>query len=155
MSEDDWESMKVERGKLFKKLRLKTPGEDGFLAQDGLEFFCIEGINHRLQDIYSSLALIYEYSKKPWYNVANTGRGEKYEFHLHDFMQRLLWKHIVQLRNAKDPILVDLDPLLVKTDLQTAGNASTQLLRSVPSTVSFIIYSLVRDGTKSAAAPGR
>ena len=158
MSEDDWESIKRERGELFQKLRMKTPGEAGSLTQGRVKFFCVEGIDHRLREIYSSLALIYNYSEMPWYNVAGTGRGEKYEFHLHDFMQRLLWKHIAQLRDAGDPILVEPDPLAVKTYLQirTTGDASTHLLRSVPSTVSVIIllHSLARDCTNSTA-PGR
>ncbi|OCB91437.1 hypothetical protein A7U60_g1315 [Sanghuangporus baumii] len=51
---------------------------------------------------------------------SSTGRGERYEFHSHGFMQWLLLKEIKRMRAAGDPIFIEEDPLLVKTSYNAA-----------------------------------
>lgn len=76
-------------------------------------------------DFQSLLSLINDYLSVPWYNVKSTGRGEKYEFHLHDFMQRLLLKEITRLRAHGDPIEISDRPRRVRVKRATGSNFSS------------------------------
>ena len=71
------------------------------------------GIDRDFQEL---LQAINEYLGVPWYKVKSTGRGEKYEFHLHDFMQRLFLKEIWRLRRpGANPIAISDKPRRVRT----------------------------------------
>ncbi|OCB91441.1 mitogen-activated protein kinase [Sanghuangporus baumii] len=65
----------------------------------------------RFEPAYNMLKAMLSYVSFPWYNVAETGRRERYEFHLHDFMQRLILKEIRRLRSSGDPIFIEENPL--------------------------------------------
>ncbi|KAL5480756.1 hypothetical protein ACEPAI_9696 [Sanghuangporus weigelae] len=65
----------------------------------------------RFEPFYVMLKAMLSYVRVPWYNVAETGRREQYEFHLHDFMQRLILKEIRRLRSIGDPIFIEENPL--------------------------------------------
>ncbi|KAL5522465.1 hypothetical protein ACEPAG_8481 [Sanghuangporus baumii] len=67
----------------------------------------------RFEPFYVMLKTMLSYVRVPWYNVAETGRRERYEFHLHDFMQRLILKEIRRLRSIGDPIFIEENPLPV------------------------------------------
>ncbi|KAL5532344.1 hypothetical protein ACEPAF_5914 [Sanghuangporus sanghuang] len=131
---EELESMKEKRGKAFKHLREKKLGD-----RSSCDFFAI-GLpslytaddDEKLREIYASLDIINTYLLIPWYNVAGTGRRERYEFHLHEFMQGLLWKHIVRLRDSGDPIRVDRRPLAVKVDYQVTGDEATSCKQVLP-----------------------
>ncbi|OCB91431.1 hypothetical protein A7U60_g1309 [Sanghuangporus baumii] len=73
------------------------------------------GTGEKFEPFYAMLKTMFSYVRIPWYNVVATGRGERYEFHLHDFMQRLILKEIRRLRANGDPILIEENPLPVKT----------------------------------------
>ncbi|KAL5522466.1 hypothetical protein ACEPAG_8482 [Sanghuangporus baumii] len=79
----------------------------------------------RFEPFYVMLKTMLSYVRVPWYNVAETGRRERYEFHLHDFMQRLILKEIRRLRSNGDPIRIEMNPVGARTALQTAGNLYT------------------------------
>ncbi|KAL5523289.1 hypothetical protein ACEPAF_1556 [Sanghuangporus sanghuang] len=79
----------------------------------------------RFEPAYNMLKAMLSYVSFPWYNVAETGRRERYEFHLHDFMQRLILKEIRRLRAVGDPIFIEMNPVGARTALQTAGNLYT------------------------------
>ncbi|KAL5483530.1 hypothetical protein ACEPAI_8762 [Sanghuangporus weigelae] len=131
---EEWESMKRKRGEAFKHLREKKLGDrsscDFFVI--GLPSLYTADDDEKLCEIYASLDIINTYLLIPWYNVAGTGRGERYEFHLHEFMQRLLWKHIVRLRDSGDPIKVDRRPIAVKVDSQVTGDEATSCKQILP-----------------------
>ncbi|KAL5480883.1 hypothetical protein ACEPAI_9824 [Sanghuangporus weigelae] len=56
----------------------------------------------------------------------STGRGERYEFHLHDFMQRLILKKIRELRqDGADPIAISDKPRKVRVRNQSGGAYSS------------------------------
>ncbi|KAL5504987.1 hypothetical protein ACEPAH_7650 [Sanghuangporus vaninii] len=131
---EELESMKEKRGKAFKHLRekkLEDRSSCDFFAI-GLHSLYTADDDEKLREIYASLEIINTYLLIPWYNVAGTGRRERYEFHLHEFMQRLLWKHIVRLRDSGDPIRVDRKPLAVKVDHQVTGDEVTSCKQVLP-----------------------
>ncbi|KAL5499143.1 hypothetical protein ACEPAH_1661 [Sanghuangporus vaninii] len=72
---------------------------DGFAksAQKGAAFVTLSSdiLRRGLQtdsdvDFVELLSPINEYLNVPWYRAKLTDRGERFEFHLHDFMQRLV-----------------------------------------------------------------
>lgn len=113
-SSEELEELRRKRGSPIGSLKQRTIGSDS------VDFFHIKHrlgdckVDERLQEIYASLGIISAYLHVPWYQVEATGPGERYEFHLHEVMQRLLWKNIVRLRNGGDPIRIDSMPLPVR-----------------------------------------
>ncbi|KAL5523172.1 hypothetical protein ACEPAF_1439 [Sanghuangporus sanghuang] len=91
-----------------------TPKGVGFVAlsSDILRRGLQTGFDVDFVDLLSS---INEYLNVPWYRAKSTGRGERYEFHLHDFMQRLVLKKIRELRqDGADPIAISDKPRKVR-----------------------------------------
>ncbi len=82
---------------------------DGFQAGPKFDAF-----HKMLNDIHFYLLI-------PWFAVKGTGRGERYEFHLHDFMQEVLLKEIQKLRDAGDPLHLKENPISVQVSSQSSG----------------------------------
>ncbi|KAL5530961.1 hypothetical protein ACEPAG_3837 [Sanghuangporus baumii] len=87
-------------------------------------------------DFVDLLSPINEYLVVPWYRTKSTGRGEQYEFHLHDFMQRLILKKIRELRQVgADPIAISDKPRKVRMRKQSV-NAYSSHSRGLASIIS-------------------
>ncbi|KAL5480888.1 hypothetical protein ACEPAI_9829 [Sanghuangporus weigelae] len=87
-------------------------------------------------DFVDLLSPINEYLGVPWYRAKSTGRGEQYEFHLHDFMQRLILKKIRELRqDGADPIVISDKPRKVRMRKQSE-NAYSSHSRGLASIIS-------------------
>ena len=121
---EEKERLRASRGRSFKQLFNKRVGDwnthafldDLDLPRDGLYS------DKKTESLYDMLNSIRSYLDVPWYNVMEVGRGQRFEFHLHDFMQRLLLREIHKLRESGDPIHLEVNPLLVAMDIQTSGN---------------------------------
>ncbi|EJD07178.1 uncharacterized protein FOMMEDRAFT_144912 [Fomitiporia mediterranea MF3/22] len=124
ISDADLYKREIDRGKVFEKLAKKSAGEgntDPFshdLPSSGFEV-----------DFFDMLHVIYYYLKVPWYNVLQTGHGEPFEFHLHDFMQRLFLKEIYKLRISSS-IPLELYPLAVKSNVAVHGDSYSSYFSS-------------------------
>ncbi|KAL5480886.1 hypothetical protein ACEPAI_9827 [Sanghuangporus weigelae] len=109
-------------GDAFAKL---APKRVGFVAlsSDTLRRDLRTGSNFDFADLLSP---INEYLSVPWYRAKSTGRGEQYEFHLHDFMQRLILKKIRELRqDGADPIAISDKPRKVRMRKQSGRGYSS------------------------------
>ncbi|EJD08227.1 uncharacterized protein FOMMEDRAFT_164915 [Fomitiporia mediterranea MF3/22] len=117
ISDDDLYKKQIDRGEVFGQLARKKAGRgnsDPFpheLPSSGFE-----------ADFFDMLHVFYYYLKTPWYNVLYTGHGEPFEFHLHDFMQRLFLKEIYKLRISSS-IPLELYPLAVKSNVAVHGDS--------------------------------
>ena len=114
--------LRASRGELIKSLFRKWVGDvntcaflhEWDLLQDGLHN------EEEFESLYDMLDSINAYLGIPWYNVAEVGQGQRFEFHLHDFMQRLLLREIQKLRNSGDPIHLEINPLPVAMDIRAS-----------------------------------
>ncbi|KAL5523298.1 hypothetical protein ACEPAF_1565 [Sanghuangporus sanghuang] len=106
-------TLEADRAKLFEIFAGRRCDKNTvrFVFPDRTSF----GTGEKFEPFYAMLKTMFSYVRIPWYNVVATGRGERYEFHLHDFMQRLILKEIRRLRANGDPILIEENPLPVKT----------------------------------------
>lgn len=98
-----------QRGEAFETLSRKQVDNQGTRAFMG--YFLRDGFDSQFFDMLNT---INRYLSVPWYNVNSTQRGERHEFHLHDFMQRLILKELHKMRQDKKPILLEKNPLRVK-----------------------------------------
>ena len=80
-----------------------------------------DGIDSEFQRMIS---LMNDHLFIPWYNVKSTERKDIYEFHLHDFMQRLMLEEIDRLRKQGDPIWIQERPRKVRTRSATGRDYS-------------------------------
>ncbi|KAL5499275.1 hypothetical protein ACEPAH_1793 [Sanghuangporus vaninii] len=121
-------TLEVNRGKLFEIFAGRRCDRNTvrFVFPDRTSF----GTGEIFEPFYAMLKTMFSYVRIPWYNVVSTGRGERYEFHLHDFMQRLILKEIRRLRANGDPILIEENPLLVKTSYNLATYSHDAYLSS-------------------------
>ncbi|KAL5522463.1 hypothetical protein ACEPAG_8479 [Sanghuangporus baumii] len=102
-------SLEDNRGKLFEIFAGRRCG--GPTLRFDLPDRASIATGQRFEPAYNMLNAMLSYVSFPWYNVAETGRRERYEFHLHDFMQRLILKEIRRLRSIGDPIFIEENPL--------------------------------------------
>ncbi|KAL5522583.1 hypothetical protein ACEPAG_8600 [Sanghuangporus baumii] len=118
-------------GDVFARLAPKRVGSG--LSSDTLSRDLQTGFDIDFVDLLSS---INEYLSVPWYRAKSTGRGEQYEFHLHDFMQRLILKKIRELRqDGADPIAISDKPRKVRIRNQR-GDAYSSHSRGLASIIS-------------------
>ncbi|KAL5480743.1 hypothetical protein ACEPAI_9683 [Sanghuangporus weigelae] len=110
-------TLEANRGKLFEIFAGRRCDNTVCFVFPGRASF---GTGEKFEPIYAMLKTMFSYIKIPWYNVVATGRGERYEFHLHDFMQRLILKEIRRLRANGDPIFIEENPLPVKPSYNLA-----------------------------------
>ena len=136
----DLSALRKERGKTFNALAQKQVGEITGIPYAALRVGGFPA-GERFGSIYDTLNTINQYLGVPWYAIKGTGRGERYEFHLHDFMQRLLLNEIQRLRLSSDPILLEKNPIPVETVTQSSGNAYSHSLKPFLTSVRF--YSTV------------
>ena len=115
IDQTELDTLEINRGTLFGVLARRNRSEYTLrldhLYRQGF------GTGDRFDSFYGMLTAMHTYAAVPWYNVATTGRGERHEFHLHDFMQRLLLKEIKKLRATGEPVFIEECPLPVKTSL--------------------------------------
>ena len=119
---EEKERLRASRGELFESLFRKRVGDvntcaflhEWDLLRDGLYN------EEEFESLYDMLDSINAYLGIPWYNVAEVGQGQRFEFHLHDFMQRLLLREIQKLRNSGDPIHLEINPLPVAMDIRAS-----------------------------------
>ncbi|KAL5522454.1 hypothetical protein ACEPAG_8470 [Sanghuangporus baumii] len=110
-------TLEANRGKLFEIFAGRRCDNTVCFVFPGRASF---GTGEKFEPFYAMLKTMFSYIKIPWYNVVATGRGERYEFHLHDFLQRLILKEIRRLRANGDPIFIEENPLPVKTSYNLA-----------------------------------
>ncbi|KAL5480755.1 hypothetical protein ACEPAI_9695 [Sanghuangporus weigelae] len=108
----DIRDLQEARGKLFNVLVTRGFSLNSPRLQE-LPRMCFDA-GERFDPFYRMLETIHSYLEFPWYNASSMGRGERYEFHLHDFMQRLLLAEIRRLRKVGDPIHIEENPLPVR-----------------------------------------
>lgn len=131
VGESDLPKLKKARGAAFAHLARKRVGVADSRAF--IETLPADGFD---ETFYNMLKTIYDYLSQPWYNVSSTGRGEPYEFHLHDFMQRVFLKEIDALRI--NDIFVDNCPLPVVATGLSSGNAYASLFRLTTGTIAAV-----------------
>ena len=87
-------ALKRARGEVFGDLSRRTVGRMGSLMLTPV--LPVDGFpdDPRFHSLYKALNLIHQYLAVPWYAVKGTGRGEPYEFHLHNLMQKVLLSEI-------------------------------------------------------------
>ncbi|OCB91440.1 hypothetical protein A7U60_g1318 [Sanghuangporus baumii] len=114
----DIRDLQEARGELFKVLVTRGFSLNSSRLRE-LPRQCF-GAGERFDPFYGMLRTIHSYLEFPWYNASSTGRGERYEFHLHDFMQRLLLTEIKRLRKVGDPMYIEENPLPVRLPSEVA-----------------------------------
>ncbi|KAL5522464.1 hypothetical protein ACEPAG_8480 [Sanghuangporus baumii] len=114
----DIRDLQEARGKLFNVLVTRGFSLNSPRLRE-LPRMCFDA-GERFDPFYRMLETIHSYLEFPWYNASSTGRGERYEFHLHDFMQRLLLAEITRLRKVGDPIYIEENPLPVRIPSEVA-----------------------------------
>ncbi|KAL5480763.1 hypothetical protein ACEPAI_9703 [Sanghuangporus weigelae] len=139
VKEPEVADLQAKRGHLFKYLRDRKGHPTDLLAELPRECF---DTDEQLTPFYDMLENIRGYLLVPWFNVASTGKGERYEFHLHDYMQRLLLEEISRMRNNGNCVRKEEYPLAVSIPVQVSG-ISFALLSSglLPSVCILILYS--------------
>ena len=121
---EEYDRLKASRGRSFKQLFTKQVGDWNTHAFLNYRDLPRDGFysDKKFESLYDMLNSIKVYLNVPWYNVMEVGRGQRFEFHLHDYMQRLLLQEIQKLRESGDPIHLEVNPLPVVMDIQTSGN---------------------------------
>ena len=121
---EEKERLRADRGRSFKQLFKKQVGDEDAHAFLNYRDLPRDGFysDKKTESLYDMLNSIKVYLNVPWYNVMEVGRGQRFEFHLHDYMQRLLLQEIQKLRESGDPIHLEVNPLPVVMDIQTSGN---------------------------------
>ena len=124
MTAKEKERLRADRGRSFKQLFKKQVGDEDAHAFLNYRDLPPDGFysDKKTESLYDMLNSIKVYLNVPWYNVMEVGRGQRFEFHLHDYMQRLLLQEIQKLRESGDPIHLEVNPLPVVMDIQTSGN---------------------------------
>ncbi|KAF8656847.1 hypothetical protein AX16_002394 [Volvariella volvacea WC 439] len=134
VKESEMKGLMEDRGQVFQRLAKKrvTQVESRAYYRQELPEHGFYNSN-KFPSLFETPCTINSYISIPWYNVEGTGRGQPHEFHLHDFMQRLLLQEIQRLRESGDPIRLEDNPLPVKAETQYSGNeytSNSRLLRA-------------------------
>ena len=117
---EEYDRLKASRGRSFKQLFTKQVGDWNTHAFLNYRDLPRDGFysDKKTESLYNMLDSMKSYLNVPWYNVMEVGRGQRFEFHLHDFMQRLLLNEIQKLRENGDPIYLEANPLPVAVDIR-------------------------------------
>ncbi|KAL5499267.1 hypothetical protein ACEPAH_1785 [Sanghuangporus vaninii] len=119
VKESDVKALREDRGDFFDVLACRGSNRNTARVFDLPRAGFVQG--KKYDPFFVMLQSIRMYLEIAWYNVAATGRGERYEFHLHDYIQRLFLKEIKRLRDSGDPINIEENPLGVTTESQNFG----------------------------------
>ncbi|KAL5499270.1 hypothetical protein ACEPAH_1788 [Sanghuangporus vaninii] len=112
VKESEVADLQAKSGHVFKYQRDRRIHLPDLLERLPREYF---DTDEQLTPFYNILEDIREHLVILWYNDASTGKGERYEFHLHDYMQRLLLEEISRMRNNGNNLLIEEVPLSVRT----------------------------------------
>ncbi|KAL5522468.1 hypothetical protein ACEPAG_8484 [Sanghuangporus baumii] len=141
VKESELADLQAKRGHLFEFLRDRKR----HLIERRLPRECFD-TDEEVTPFYKMLENIRWYLLVPWFNVASTGKGERYEFHLHDYMQRLLLEEISRMRNNKNHLLVEEFPLSIRTFNASEGQSFADAIAAY-----FVV--LISDQTRKYALP--
>ncbi|KAL5480762.1 hypothetical protein ACEPAI_9702 [Sanghuangporus weigelae] len=120
VKEPEVADLQAKRGHLFEYLRDRKGHPTDLL--EGLSRECFD-TDEQLMPFYNMLENMKGYLLVAWFNVASTGKGERYEFHLHDYMQRLLLEEISRMRNNGNHLLIEEFPLSIRTFNASEGQS--------------------------------